>query len=66
MLDVREFLQWYELFKHLASFHLFKAFALGVFKVAVEVKTVMYLFMDKNGYEAIEKVETRSEAVQNV
>jgi hypothetical protein len=26
----------------------------------------MYLFIDKNGYEAIENVKTRSEAVQNV
>jgi len=33
MLDVRELLQWYELFKHLASFHLFKAFALGVLRL---------------------------------
>jgi hypothetical protein len=31
-----------------------------------KVQTVMYLFIDKNGYEAIEKVKTRSEAVQNV
>jgi hypothetical protein len=29
----------------------------------VELSTVMYLFTDKNGYEALEKVETRSEAV---
>ncbi len=36
------------------------------FKALVEVITAMYLFMDKNGYEAIGKVETRSEAVQNV
>jgi hypothetical protein len=26
----------------------------------------MYLFIEKNGYEAIENVKTRSEAVQNV
>jgi len=31
-----------------------------------KVQTVMYLFIDKNGYEVIEKVKTRSEAVQNV
>jgi len=29
-----------------------------------KVQTVMYLFIDKNGYEVIEKVKTRSEAVQ--
>jgi len=27
--------------------------------------TAMYLFTEKNGYEATEKVKTRSEAVQN-
>ena len=30
----------------------------------MELKTVTYLFSDKNRYEAIEKVKTRSEAVQ--
>ena len=30
----------------------------------IEEKTVMYLFIGKNGYEAIEKVKVRSEAVQ--
>jgi len=30
----------------------------------VELKTVTYLFNDKNRYETIEKVKTRSEAVQ--
>jgi DNA-binding protein len=30
----------------------------------VELKTKTYLFNDKNRYEAIEKVKTRSEAVQ--
>ena len=31
-----------------------------------KVQTVMYLFIGKNGYQAIENVKTRSEAVQNV
>jgi hypothetical protein len=30
------------------------------------IKTVMYLFVDKKGYEAIKNAKTRSEAVQNV
>ena len=38
----------------------------NVWKFWVELKTKTYLFNDKNRYEAIEKVKTRSEAVQNV
>jgi len=32
----------------------------------MEEGTVMYLFTDKNGMKPIEKVKTRSEAVQDV
>lgn len=34
--------------------------------LSIELKTATYLFIEKNGYEAIENVRTRSEAVQNV
>jgi len=37
---------------------------LSAFLCEYRVYTAMYLFAEKNGYEAIEKAKTRSEAVQ--
>jgi len=35
-------------------------------RFSIELFTATYLFIGKKGYEAIENVRTRSEAVQNV
>ena len=55
------------LFKHLANGKSCFKHAMETLKLFLkEPKTIRYLFIDKNGYKATEKVRTRSEAVLNV